>query len=83
MKHIIIFLALFVFLVSSAHSADCQTQMADNGTELNVYYQGVKAGVVAVRQDGSWDIWIDGMGALNDVVYTESEAASLVCLNVK
>ena len=65
---------------ASAHAEACNLELAENGRDFNVTNDsGEVLGYLSQNADGSWFIWHNGIGALNDLVYQRNVALKKLC----
>lgn len=58
----------------------CTTQQTENGIDTKVIdADGVYLGYVSPNQDGSYFIWLEGRGSLNESKASYEDAVEFVC----
>lgn len=85
MKRIFIAFAIFAMSSGLAYADDsCSTKAADNGTDTKVLSaEGVYLGYVSPNNDGSFFMWLEGKGAVNESAASYYDAVGFVCAAAK
>ena len=85
MKRILIASAILAMSSGLAHANEaCTTQAADNGTDTKVISaEGVYLGYVSPNNDGSFFMWLEGKGAVNESAAGYYDAVDFVCAAAK
>lgn len=82
MKFSVLLAGLSLMWISGfAHADSCYSQLKESDDKVHLVYdsENTYKGYIAEEVDGSWFIWANKMGALNETTSTHDEAVQKLC----